>query len=305
MRFMAGKPQKGLKFAGWSVNIFDGDTKIDKLLEAQGWVGFGIYFYLCQMAYKFDEYFYRWTYDDSATTARRMGGGVKSETVKQTVRLCLQIGLFDKRLFDRDGILTSRGIQRRFCAAAKTKRRRLVIADYWLLDEDESEGLEMCAANNDSRSANGDLPLADGDSHRTNETKEKETKGNQRKVLAQPHERWGLGEALDAALAKWLAYKEEKHRPCTPTELDCLVDQVREQSQLYGDKAVVDVILLSISSGWQGVAWDRLGKQPGPPGSMRGGPGTAGVSEDAVKDDMARMRKYQEQLRKEMENGEL
>ena len=84
-----------------------------------------------------------------------------------------------------------------------------------------------------------------------------------------------------------------------------MVDLGRDQARLGGVKAVVDVILLSISSGWQGVAWDRLGKQPGPPGSMRGGPGTAGVSEDAVKDDMARMRKYQEQLRKEMENGEL
>lgn len=305
MRYMAGKAQKGLKFSGWSVNIFDGDTKIDKLLEAQGWTGFGIYFYLCQMAYKFDEYFYRWSYDDSATTARRMGGGVKSETVKQTVRLCLQIGLFDKRLFDRDGILTSRGIQRRFCVASKTKRRRIVIADYWLLDEDESEGLEMCALNNDLQSANGDLRLANGDSHRTNETKEKESKVNQSKVLAQPHERWGFGEELGSAFARWLAYKEERHRPCTPTELDCLVDKVREQAKLHGDKAVVDVILLSASNGWQGIAWDRLGKQPGPPGSIRGGPGTAVVSEDAVKDDMARMRKYQEQLRKEMENGEL
>ena len=32
---MAGKPKQGIDFAGWSVNIFDGDTKIDKLLEAQ------------------------------------------------------------------------------------------------------------------------------------------------------------------------------------------------------------------------------------------------------------------------------
>jgi len=160
---MAGKRKKGLRYAGWNVDMFDGDTKIDKLLEAQGWVGFGIYFYLCQMAYKFDEYFYRWSYDDAATTARRMGGGVRSETVKQTVGLCLQIGLFDKRLFDRDGILTSRGIQRKFCAAMQTRRRRIVIKDYWLLDDEESEGLEMCDANGDLLPANADLSGANGD----------------------------------------------------------------------------------------------------------------------------------------------
>ena len=33
---MAGKPKTGLDYAGWSVNLFDGDTKIDKLLDAQG-----------------------------------------------------------------------------------------------------------------------------------------------------------------------------------------------------------------------------------------------------------------------------
>ena len=42
-----------------------GDTKIDRLLEAQGWIGFSVYFYLCQMAYKFDGYFYRWSYADA------------------------------------------------------------------------------------------------------------------------------------------------------------------------------------------------------------------------------------------------
>ena len=63
---MAGRPpKKGIDYAGWSVDIFDNDTKIDKLLEARGWEGFGIYFYLCQRAYGGEGYFYRWSYDDS------------------------------------------------------------------------------------------------------------------------------------------------------------------------------------------------------------------------------------------------
>lgn len=49
---MAGRPpKKGIDYAGWSVDIFDNDPKIDKLLDARGWEGFGIYFYLCQRAY--------------------------------------------------------------------------------------------------------------------------------------------------------------------------------------------------------------------------------------------------------------
>lgn len=158
---MAGKPKAGLDYAGWSVNLFDGDTKIDKLLDAQGWIGFSIYFYLCQMAYKFDGYFYRWAYDDSASTARRMGGGIGSGTVEETVRYCLQIGLFDQRLFDGWGILTSRGIQRRFYAAIQERRRKTVISDYWLLNDEESKGLEKCASYDNSQAANSHLPPAD------------------------------------------------------------------------------------------------------------------------------------------------
>lgn len=81
---MSGRPKQGIDYAGWSVDIFDGDKKIDKLLDAKGWKGFGIYFFLCQRAYKVNGYFYEWGYDDCATTARKMGGGISSGTVKET-----------------------------------------------------------------------------------------------------------------------------------------------------------------------------------------------------------------------------
>lgn len=37
---MSGRPKQGIDYAGWSVDIFDGDKKIDKLLDAKGWKGF-------------------------------------------------------------------------------------------------------------------------------------------------------------------------------------------------------------------------------------------------------------------------
>ena len=138
---MAGKPKRSIDFAGWRTDIFENDTKIDELIEAQGWIGFSIYFYLCQKAYASDGYFYRWSYTNAATTARRMGGGIRSETIRQVVGLCLQIGLFDKRLFDREGILTSRGIQRRYIDAIQKRSFKEVEGKLWLLNEKESEGL--------------------------------------------------------------------------------------------------------------------------------------------------------------------
>ena len=156
---MAGRPpKKNLDFSGWDVDIFDNDTKIDKLLDAQGWNGFGIYFYLCQRAYGSDGYFYRWSYDDCATTSRKMGGGIGSGTVRETVGYCLQIGLLDKGLFERWDILTSRGIQRKYWIAIKDRDIKKVIADYWLLQDSECKGLLKEPLNNNLSSENSNIP---------------------------------------------------------------------------------------------------------------------------------------------------
>lgn len=138
---MAGRPKKRIDYAGWSVDIFTNDSKIDKLLDAQGWIGFGIYFFLCQMAFGSDGYYYEWCYDLCASTARKMGGGVGAGTVKETVDYCLQIGLFDKGLFDRWGVLTSRGIQKSYLIVLKSKNRKgtEIYKEYWLLDTSKKE----------------------------------------------------------------------------------------------------------------------------------------------------------------------
>lgn len=264
---MSGKRKAGLDYAGWSVNIFDGDTKIDKLLEAQGWIGFSIYFYLCQMAYKFDGYFYRWSYDDSASTARRMGGGVRSEAVKETVAQCLQIGLFDKGRFEQEGILTSRGIQRRFYDAIQKRRRKAVLADYWLLPEDESEGLEMCAANGDMLSANGALLASDA--AKGKESKEEDRKAKESKAWNGPPaasastpaaSETGFGAELQAAFTDWLAYKREKRQGYQAIGLKSLTAQVKSNAGQYGEAAVAALIRQCMASNWQGIIWEKLEK---------------------------------------------
>lgn len=174
---MAGRPPKvKIDYSGWSVDIFDSDTKIDKLIDAQGWVGFGIYFYLCQKAYGSDGYFYKWCFDDASTTARKMGGGVGAETVRETVRTCLQIGLFDNGLFVGCGILTSRGIQKRYAAVASGRRsyNQVIEEKYWLLTEEESAGLDFNTTN-----SNYEPSKLNYDPSKSNYDKQKERKGKE------------------------------------------------------------------------------------------------------------------------------
>lgn len=159
---MAGRPKKRIDYAGWSVDMFSNDIKIDKLLDAQGWMGFGIYFYLCQMAFGSEGYYYEWSYDLCASTARKMGGGIGSGTVKETVDYCLKIGLFDKRLFDKWGVLTSRGIQKSYLVVLKSKNRKgtEIYRDYWLLDiskkDEDYQGVVFVRKNNSKLGALGE-----------------------------------------------------------------------------------------------------------------------------------------------------
>lgn len=170
---MSGRPKQGIDYAGWSVDIFDGDKKIDKLLDAKGWKGFGIYFFLCQRAYKVNGYFYEWGYDDCATTARKMGGGISSGTVKETVDYCLQVDLFDKRLFDEWGVLTSRGIQRRFWTVLSERRNKTVYSEYWLLKPEECKGLVKVSLFSNAQPTNDHLQGTDNDSPPIKESKVK------------------------------------------------------------------------------------------------------------------------------------
>lgn len=192
---MAGKPKKRIDYAGWSVDMFSNDVKIDKLLDAQGWAGFGIYFYLCQMAFGSEGYYYEWSYDLCASTARKMGGGVGAGTVKETVDYCLQIGLFDKRLFDRWGVLTSRGIQKSYLIVLKSKNRKgtEIYKEYWLLDTSKKEDYQgvvfirknqpLFGVNSDSLEENGQSLGVNRDLLTQKESKGKESKVKQRERL--------------------------------------------------------------------------------------------------------------------------
>lgn len=150
---MSGQPKKSLDFAYWDVRMFDDDERIDQLIDAQGWNGFSIYFYICTKAYATDGYYYIWKKETSpATIARKMGGGIKSETVNEVINLCLRIGLFDNRLFDRESVITSKKMQTIYMNAIskRSPSGRIVNKKYWLLNSEESKAYIIVSENEHS-----------------------------------------------------------------------------------------------------------------------------------------------------------
>lgn len=282
------------------------DKKIRLLLAEFGASSVIFVLYVFGKAYEGDGYFLVWDKDECLLAADAVQ---KPPTyVNEVLQGCLSRSIFDKRVFQTFGVLTSRGIQRRYLRGCEKRSDISIFSEYWLLNLDDKKDVPASIraklaffsvkGGNNTVSSPGNLDNSPGNP----QSKVKESKVKQSKVTAPPDERWSLGEEMDTALAKWLAYREEKHRPCTPTEMDCLVDKVREQSRIYGDKAVVDVIRLSISSGWQGVAWDRLGRQSGS-GGMKGSPGSKSETADSIKADMERMERFRQKLREEADGG--
>lgn len=174
---MAGQPKRGLDFAAWDVHLFDDDERFDVLIDAQGWDGFGVFFWICTKAYATNGYYYEWREETSAATiAKRMSGGIKSDTVNQVVKLCLRIGLFDNGLFDRESILTNKMMQERYMYAIEKRsvRGRTINRLYWLLKTEETKAYIVIPENEHNLSEN-EHNLSEND---TKKSKVKESKEN-------------------------------------------------------------------------------------------------------------------------------
>ncbi len=267
---MARPPKKGIDYSGWSVTIFDNDTKMDKLLDAHGWIGFGVYFYLCQRAYGGEGYFYRWGYDDCASTSRKMGGGVSSGTVKEAVGYCLQIGLFDKGLFDRWGVLTSRGIQRRYWEVVKERDVRSVISDYWLLQDSECKGLTKTPLNTAFLDGNeGFCPIKESKvkERRANESKGKEKEVKKRKEESSPSLAiyFTNNEPLNRTFLDFIEMRKKIKKPMTDRAIELSVRKLEDLSKnAFGEMdegMAIKILEQSIMNCWQGLFPLKEGQQ--------------------------------------------
>ena len=115
------------------IDFFPLDVCLDKkfeLIEAEyGLTGFGVIVHLLQEIYGKEGYYIEWTDEVALLFARRcgLGGGVVSEIIEASIRR----GMFDKEIYDKYHVLTSRGIQKRYFEAVS--RRKSLEVDYNIL----------------------------------------------------------------------------------------------------------------------------------------------------------------------------
>lgn len=117
---------------------FYSDRKIRILFAKYGTQGVALYIYLLTEIYRNSFYI---NVDEDYICIVADDLNIKNDTAVQIINHFCSGRLFDKKLFDENGILTSKGIQLRFQEAVKTrasKRKIFVEKELWLLNGDET-----------------------------------------------------------------------------------------------------------------------------------------------------------------------
>lgn len=133
---MGRKKKIGLTWFRMDVDIFQ-DIKVRKLIRRQGGKAFTVYALLLGDIYR-NGYYMRWDTELPFIISEQTG--YDEVYIQEVIKSCLSLGLFSEKLFNTEGVLTSRGIQTRYLDALNYMKRKAEIEEYSLLsDEDYDE----------------------------------------------------------------------------------------------------------------------------------------------------------------------
>lgn len=184
---MARPRKRGIEYFPFDVDFFS-DKKIRILKSRFGADGITIYLYLLCEIYR-NGYYIQLDEDYEYIIADDLG--MSNEKVKQVLKFLLERSLLDSKLFQSDTIITSRGIQRRFQSAVKTRglKSKIEVDDkYWLLDEQETQPFIKYTHNPDNSENNDRYSKNNPDNSENNDTKKSKVKESKEDNIAHPEE---------------------------------------------------------------------------------------------------------------------
>lgn len=142
---MARPKKQGLDYFPLDVNV---DNKIEILESKYGISGFGFIIRLFQKIYA-NGYYLEWNQYSAILLKKEIG--MSEEKINEFIKFCLEINIFDKKLYSSYNILTSRGIQKRYFTVCKRRKEVEIVKEY-LLIKPEDYGVNV--NNNDTQNQN-------------------------------------------------------------------------------------------------------------------------------------------------------
>lgn len=162
---MARNIKNGLEYFPCEVGMFS-DIKVRKLIKYHSGKSVTVYTSLLCCIYR-DGYFMRWDLESPFIIAEITG--FDETFIKEVVRCCLTVELFDQKLFDEYSVLSSRGIQKRYSEICKILKRKAKVSEFKLISPEEMK------VTSEESDLNGEsIPQTKGKERKLKEGKEKD-----------------------------------------------------------------------------------------------------------------------------------
>lgn len=142
---MARPTKKGLDYFPLDVDFLS-DLKVRRIIKACGKEAVHILLALLANVYRDEGYYVLWDEDLAFLVADEVGA--KEGTVEELVKKAVQVKFFDKEIFDKYSVLTSKGIQNRYILATKERKKVELEFKYLLTNEVNRSNISINGRNN-------------------------------------------------------------------------------------------------------------------------------------------------------------
>lgn len=130
---MGRNRKTGLDYFPFDVDTFQ-DIKIRKLIKYQSGKAVTVYALLLCLIYK-GGYYMRW--DEELPFIISEQTGFEEAYIQEVIKSCMVLGLFSKELFDKERVLTSKGIQERYRDICKQINRKFDFVEFSIISSEE------------------------------------------------------------------------------------------------------------------------------------------------------------------------
>lgn len=148
---MARPTKKGLDYFPLDVDFLS-DLKVRRIIKACGKEAVHILLALLANVYRDEGYYVLWDEDLAFLVADEVGA--KEGTVEELVKKAVQVKFFDKDIFDKYSVLTSKGIQNRYILATKERKKVELEFKYLLTNEVNRSNISINGRNNSVNQGN-------------------------------------------------------------------------------------------------------------------------------------------------------
>jgi hypothetical protein len=130
---MGRQIKSGLDYFPFETKFFS-DIKVRKLIKYQG--GRSISIYACLLCNIYEKGYYM-LWDDEIPFLVSEVTGFEEGYIKEVIKCCFSVGLFEKNLYDKFKVVTSKGIQERYDTICKISKRKNKIEEFSLINSEE------------------------------------------------------------------------------------------------------------------------------------------------------------------------